>query len=557
MSEVESLKSLLAPRIGVALSGGGVRASLYSLGALLCLVDSELNHRVSEIASVSGGSITNGFIAQRCDFSRVKSPDFDRHSSELALAITRGLVRKEAVFAGYVLLFLTLGIVAFARPFNLPAWADVLLVLAFGVALLLRGLLLAKILRRNFFARRDYPVLLGDVNSSVAHIFCATDLNSSMPVYLTNSDPHLFSPAWGRASSEKAAAIGVADAVRASAAFPGGIPPKCLKVAEFGLALTPLQQARRSQEVIFRDTKQPNMLYLADGGVWNNLGTDWFDPLTRISLPASLKHRRADQLLIIDATAPTAVKDQLPSLRYPWLAEVCALFRVLVVSYTSSVMARIQEFTRRTAVGGSDAAPVASRMVDPVSDVATERLAWLGYPGSWSARLSFAGFLMRLFKPWTFRKQWVVRRLADMHLWNSRVPTTLFRIPREIAVQLLIHGYVATGNSLSAHYPEYRYRFPGIDRFTRLLDLDAEWNQQCQVWVLGPRSKWHSKLKYLALASIEDLARGLEETSKALNDILEANMNQKEGNENLFRHLQRRSAAPTDLSPPAPPDRHL
>src|SRR4051794_19857362 len=54
--------------IGVALSGGGVRASLFSLGALLFLVDSGLSRRVREIASVSGGSITNAFVAQHCHF---------------------------------------------------------------------------------------------------------------------------------------------------------------------------------------------------------------------------------------------------------------------------------------------------------------------------------------------------------------------------------------------------------------------------------------------------------------------------------------------------------
>ena len=41
--------------LGVALSGGGVRATLFSLGALTALVDSGENHKVKEISSVSGG----------------------------------------------------------------------------------------------------------------------------------------------------------------------------------------------------------------------------------------------------------------------------------------------------------------------------------------------------------------------------------------------------------------------------------------------------------------------------------------------------------------------
>src|ERR1700730_13839552 len=49
----------LAPAIRIALSGGGYRASLFGMGALMYLVDVGANSRVEDIASVSGGSITN------------------------------------------------------------------------------------------------------------------------------------------------------------------------------------------------------------------------------------------------------------------------------------------------------------------------------------------------------------------------------------------------------------------------------------------------------------------------------------------------------------------
>jgi hypothetical protein len=48
--------------LGIALSGGGHRASLLSLGALLYVVDSGMNARVRTVTSVSGGSITNAFF---------------------------------------------------------------------------------------------------------------------------------------------------------------------------------------------------------------------------------------------------------------------------------------------------------------------------------------------------------------------------------------------------------------------------------------------------------------------------------------------------------------
>ena len=60
--------------IGVSLSGGGHRATLFGLGVLLYLAhahderDQPLSRRVSAISSVSGGSITNGFLAQSLDY---------------------------------------------------------------------------------------------------------------------------------------------------------------------------------------------------------------------------------------------------------------------------------------------------------------------------------------------------------------------------------------------------------------------------------------------------------------------------------------------------------
>jgi hypothetical protein len=76
--------------LGIALSGGGHRATLFTLGALLYLVDSGANQRVSAVASVSGGSITNGYVAQECDFGTVKVPEFDAIARHLVEMIVRG-----------------------------------------------------------------------------------------------------------------------------------------------------------------------------------------------------------------------------------------------------------------------------------------------------------------------------------------------------------------------------------------------------------------------------------------------------------------------------------
>ena len=49
-------------KIGLALSGGGVRAGVYHLGILTYLAKENLLEQVEVISSVSGGSILTGLI---------------------------------------------------------------------------------------------------------------------------------------------------------------------------------------------------------------------------------------------------------------------------------------------------------------------------------------------------------------------------------------------------------------------------------------------------------------------------------------------------------------
>jgi hypothetical protein len=80
-------------RLGIALSGGGFRATVYGLGALLYLVDSGLNKQVTSISSVSGGSITNGYVAQSCNFQTVTTEEFEKIISDICSKIVNhGLI---------------------------------------------------------------------------------------------------------------------------------------------------------------------------------------------------------------------------------------------------------------------------------------------------------------------------------------------------------------------------------------------------------------------------------------------------------------------------------
>src|ERR1700750_2328806 len=63
------------PGIGIALSGGGFRAMLFHAGALARMNELGLLSKAKRIASVSGGSITSGYLAVK--WRDLGSPDAD------------------------------------------------------------------------------------------------------------------------------------------------------------------------------------------------------------------------------------------------------------------------------------------------------------------------------------------------------------------------------------------------------------------------------------------------------------------------------------------------
>src|SRR6185503_11081871 len=79
-------------RIGLALSGGGFRATLYHLGLIRFLRDAGILRDVTHITSVSGGSIIAAHLALHWDRYNGSESDFDTAAAEL-LAFIRLDVR--------------------------------------------------------------------------------------------------------------------------------------------------------------------------------------------------------------------------------------------------------------------------------------------------------------------------------------------------------------------------------------------------------------------------------------------------------------------------------
>src|SRR5210317_1698795 len=71
------------PKLGLALSGGGFRATLYHLGVIRFLRDASALEHVTDIASVSGGSILAAHLVLNWDRYNGDDASFEGVASEI------------------------------------------------------------------------------------------------------------------------------------------------------------------------------------------------------------------------------------------------------------------------------------------------------------------------------------------------------------------------------------------------------------------------------------------------------------------------------------------
>lgn len=324
--------------IGIALSGGGFRASVHGIGALMYIVDAKINKAVTSITSVSGGSITNAYIAAHCDFRNVDQQEFDNLASRFLCSITKhGLLRFRPVALYLIVLISLLGLSLSGLVSTwIEFWSPWISWSIFGASsitaaafFLLRGKLLSWFLKYRYLADTNRnSVFLTD--SKLRHTFAATDVNQGSAVFFhTNGQKGLVDVV----ALERRALFPVYkqlhEVVRASAAFPGAFPPKRIRLRKY---------------LWGTDPQTPLNLFLADGGVWNNLGTDVWDyerghddvhfPTTR---------------LVVNSGAPLALR---PSAMFhvPFVAELLALFRTMTVLYENTVAPRTSFLQLRSRV---------------------------------------------------------------------------------------------------------------------------------------------------------------------------------------------------------------
>jgi hypothetical protein len=335
--------------IGVALSGGGHRASFFGLGALLYLGDAGKLPQVISIASVSGGSLTNGYIAQSLDLSTAD----DGAAFEQAMGpFARQLAQRGSLFATpltwvYVILLVATGLVAVVVPWLLPL-AGILQFLVFVAAVLVwaglvasrRSWVAANAFRRTLFSPTGSPTLLSAIQGGgLDHVFCATELQSAEQVYFSKSFVYGY-----RFGVGTPADLALHDAVQASACLPGAFPPRWLRAQRFGFrypddAVHPNDPCPDPKD---RPPAPPSFLILTDDGAYDNMGDQWAigrhdrgdcfpDPTGR--------HPEPQQLIVVNASAGRGWSKFQRS-QIPGLGELLSLLRIKDVLYDQTTATR-------------------------------------------------------------------------------------------------------------------------------------------------------------------------------------------------------------------------
>ena len=268
--------------VGLALSGGGFRATLFHVGSLWRLNELGWLKQLSEVTSVSGGSITAGYLGFRWKHLTFNPDGVATNFADEIVQPLRAFCSRTidvgSIIAGLI------------SPFHHPS------------------ALLASCYRKRLFGEATLQDLPSDQEGPRFTIY-ATSLQTGAGVRF--SHPYMAEYHVGMIKSPR---IELAIAVAASSAFP---PPLC----PVELELDPSAWEEVEGADFYENQRLRSKMLLADGGVYDNLG------LERI-------WDRYSTVLVSDAGAP------FPLIEDSWKIRLSQIFR------TTRVIGIITEQTR-------------------------------------------------------------------------------------------------------------------------------------------------------------------------------------------------------------------
>ena len=245
--------------VGVALSGGGSRAAVFS-GEVLCrLQEMGVMKRVDFVSGISAGSMAGAYYCLSHDAEDARPGDLIWQRSVVEEQMRRGAWLK--YLAGYLL-----------GPWNLVRY--------YGTGLN-RSYQMRRVLDQNYFHNRT----LAELNPRRPRLLVTATTLESGAVF-TFTDQQLAE------RGIQSGSVRISDAVQASSAFPGLFHPYVFP--DYTLTNSGASRAR--------------FIHLVDGGVYDNLGVV---PLLKIYQANRERFPRGGVIIVADASMPVEVKAKL------------------------------------------------------------------------------------------------------------------------------------------------------------------------------------------------------------------------------------------------------
>jgi len=461
---MNNFKDSVVKSLAISLSGGGHRATLFTLGALMYLVDAGANERVTSIASVSGGSLTNGFVGQALDFKSTNGNDFRRLvASPLATQIAKsGTFFAPLLTKVYVALLIVGLIVAVAIPIWVPlAWylrilLFLILLAAWGWFFGKRGSVCARAFNTTLFSPNGRSTTLAQIKKNdLDHVICATELRSAEQVYLAGDFIYSFWLGHGVPAN-----LSLARAVQASACFPVGFPPTNLPTKQHRFTGVP--------SISGGPPKPPNKMVLMDGGVYDNMGDQWargFRDRAGRWEDFGKGRLAPEQLIVVNASARIAW-NPFREVLVPLFGELAAINRVLDVLYINTTNVRRQNIV---ASYDPDEPVPASVIPSVLVQIAQSPYVVADYYARRTTSVAnrAQAVLQMLGGTAENKKDW-----AKMASDNSIVATSLSKFKPEVTARLMYQGYVVAMCNLHVLFGEEFPLLPqelAFDRFRELI----------------------------------------------------------------------------------------
>ena len=261
--------------IGLALSGGGVRAAAFHAGVLKYLAEKGLLENMRQLSSVSGGSLFVGLVYRHANY---EWPGSETYLQEVLPRVRQTLTTQSLQRSAILRLIL--------NPLN---WRFFLS--------------RANVLAQAIYDLWDVKVPLRKIGRNPMWSINCTTGETGRRFRFKNGTMGDYELGYAAVDD-----FGLARAMAISAAFPGGIGPLTLKVGNFSW---------RKRESWDAQTSEPynppfSRLHIYDGGLYDNLGIEPLFDVGRQSLKEDGTSSSAVSYLIVsDAGAPFA-REGLP-----------------------------------------------------------------------------------------------------------------------------------------------------------------------------------------------------------------------------------------------------